>query len=481
MTRKTVLAVDLGAESGRVMAVHFDGQQLAFEELHRFSNGAVMVRGTLYWDFLRLWSEIQAGIEEGRQFNPAGIGVDTWGVDFGLLDRNGHLLGNLVCYRDGRTEGMMEAVFDRLPQEQVFARTGIQFMRINTLYQMMSLVASDSPQLKAADTFLMSPDLLNYWLTGEKVCEYSIASTSQMLDAETKTWAADLLDTLKIPGHIFPDVVPPGTVLGAYEGIPVIAPGCHDTASAVVAVPTETAAYGYISSGTWSLVGLEVARPFLGPDALAANVTNEGGVNNTIRLLSNVVGLWLVQQCRATWQHAGNDYDYGTLVEMAQAAPPLTAFINPNAPQFLAPGDHPAYVCDFCQQTNQPIPQNEGAIIRVLLESLALEYRAVFDRLTALTGKPIEIIHIVGGGTQNRLLNQLTANALSRPVITGPIEATVMGNALTQLIALGELTDLPEARRLVAQSTRLERYEPQDTTVWEAAYQQYQRVKQHTA
>ena len=321
MIRKTVLAVDLGAESGRVMAVHFDGQQLALEELHRFHNGAVAVRGTLYWDFLRLWSEIQAGIEKGKRFNPAGIGVDTWGVDFGLLDKDGRLLGNPVCYRDGRTEGMMEKIIARAPKEQIYARTGIQFLRINTLYQMMSLVTSNSPQLKAADTFLMSPDLLNYWLTGEKACEYSIASTSQMLDAETKTWATDLLDALEIPGRIFPDVVPSGTMLGAYEGIPVIAPGCHDTASAVAAVPTETAAYGYISSGTWSLVGLEVERPYLGPDALAANVTNEGGVNNAIRLLSNVVGLWLVQQCRAMWQRAGRDYDYGALVEMAEAAP----------------------------------------------------------------------------------------------------------------------------------------------------------------
>ena len=476
MTKKTVLAVDLGSESGRVMAVHYDGVKLTLEELHRFSNGAVDVRGSLYWDFLRLWTEVKIGIEKGKRFNPAGIGVDTWGVDFGLLDKNGRLLSNPICYRDDRTEGMMEAAFARVPKEEIFARTGIQFMRINTLYQLMSLVESGSPLLKAADTFLMSPDLINYWLTGTKACEYSIASTSQLLDAETGQWATDLMDQLGIPSHIFPDVVQPGTMLGAYDGIPVITPGCHDTASAVAAIPTETAVYGYISSGTWSLVGLEEKRPFLDQEALAANLTNEGGVNGKIRLLSNVMGLWLVQQCRATWKRAGHDYDYATLTAMAEAAPALTAFIDPNAPEFLVLGDHPAHTRAYCQQTNQPIPQSEGAIVRVLLESLALEYRAVFDRLKTLTGKQIEVVHIVGGGTQNRLLNQLTANAIGCPVITGPIEATVMGNAVTQLIALGELANLQEARQLVAQSVVLERYEPQDTAAWNEAYQRYKQL-----
>jgi rhamnulokinase len=476
MARKTVLAVDLGAESGRVMAVHFDGAGLQLEELHRFSNGAVEVRETLYWDFLRLWSEIKAGITKGKVHNPSSIGLDTWGVDFGLLDKDGRLLGNPVCYRDNRTEGMMEAAFARVPKEQIFARTGIQFMRLNTLYQMMSLVESGSPLLKIADTFLTSPDLLNYWLTGEKACEYSNASTTQMLDARTGTWATDLLETLGIPTNIFPNIIPPGTKLGRYEGIPVIAPACHDTGSAVAAIPTETAAFGYISSGTWSLIGLETKQPYLGPDALAANVTNEGGVNGTVRLLSNVGGLWLVQQCRTTWRHAGQDYDYGTLVRMAKAAPALTAFIDLGAPEFLVPGDYPAFIRAFCDRTGQPVPESEGAIVRIVLESLALEYKAVFDRLAALTGNDIDVIHIVGGGTQNHLLNQMAANATGLPVIAGPIEATVIGNALVQLIALGELGNLQEARQVVAKSEGLMRYEPQETAVWEEAYQRSRKL-----
>ena len=473
MTRKTVLAIDLGAESGRVVAVHLERDGLVLEELHRFPNGAVEVRDTLYWDFLRLWSEIQTGIEKGKAHRPASIGVDTWGVDFGLLDKDGDLLGNPVCYRDNRTEGMMEVAFSRVPQEQIFARTGIQFMRINTLYQLVSLVESASTQLEAVHTFLTSPDLLNYWLTGEKACEYSIASTTQMLDAQTGDWANDLLANLGIPTHIFPEIVQPGTKLGSYDGIPVIAPACHDTGSAVAATPTETAAYGYISSGTWSLVGVETKRPYLGPDALKANVTNEGGLDGTVRLLSNVVGLWLVQQCRATWQKAGRDYDYADLARLAEAAPRLRSIIDPRASEFLIPGDHPTLVRAYCAKTGQPVPEDEGAVVRAILESLALEYRAVFDRLIKLTGNNPEVIHILGGGSQNHLLNQMTANATGRLVVAGPIEATVMGNALVQLISLGELKDLQEARQVVAQSGALMRFEPQEMAVWEEAYQRY--------
>lgn len=473
MKRKTVLAVDLGAESGRVMAAHFDGAGLALEELYRFPNVAVEVRDTLYWDSLRLWSEIQAGIEIGKAHRPASIGVDTWGVDFGLLDKAGDLLGNPVCYRDKRTEGMMELAFDQVPKEQIFSRTGIQFMRINTLYQLLSLVDSDSPLLQAAHTFLTTPDLLNYWLTGEKANEYTIASTTQMLDAQTRCWAVDLLMELGIPTQIFPVVVFPGTRLGAFEGIPVIAPACHDTGSAVAATPTKTVAFGYISSGTWSLVGIETKQPYLGPDALAANVTNEGGLDGSVRLLSNVVGLWLVQQCRATWQKAGREYDYGELVRLAEAAPPLSSFIDPCSTEFLLPGDHPALVRAFCARTGQPVPESEGAVIRTILESLALEYRAVFEQLVKLTGINLEVIHILGGGSQNHLLNQMTADATGLPVVAGPVEATVMGNALVQLISLGELKDLQEARQLVAQSGQLIRFEPQQTPLWEEAYQQY--------
>jgi rhamnulokinase len=294
-----------------------------------------------------------------------------------------------------------------------------------------------------------------------------------MLDAQTSSWAKDLQMTLGIPSHIFPDIVQPGTRLGKYEGIPVVAPACHDTGSAVAAAPTETAEYGYISSGTWSLVGLETNRPYLGADALAANVTNEGGLNGSVRLLTNVVGLWLIQQCRATWQKGGQNYDYSTLVQLAQSAPVLTSFIDPGQPEFLLPGDHPAHVRSYCEKTGQLIPDDEGSVVRTILESLALEYRTVFDRLVNLTGQNIDVIHILGGGSQNHLLNQLTANATGRQVVAGPIEATVIGNALVQLIALGELENLDEARQVVIHSGELNCFEPKDTAAWEEAYQRY--------
>jgi rhamnulokinase len=460
------------------MAVHFDGAEFALEELHRFPNGAVEIHGTLYWDFLRLWSNIRQGIEQGRNLDPASIGVDTWGVDFGLLDKNDQLLGNPVCYRDNRTEGMMERAFARVPKEEIFGRTGIQFMRINTLYQLLSLVESGSAQLEAAQTFLTAPDLLNYWLTGEKANEYTIASTTQMLDAQSKGWAKALLAKLGIPTHIFPKVVEPGTKLGAFDGIPVIAPACHDTGSAVAATPAETVDFGYISSGTWSLVGLETNQPYLGPEALVANITNEGGVNGRIRLLKNVTGMWLLQQCRATWQNAGRDYSYGELVTLAEAAPTLKSFINPNEPQFLVPGDYPALVRDFCAGSGQPVPEDDGSVVRIILESLAMEYRRIFDRLAALTGNQIEVIHIFGGGSQNQLLNQMTANATGRLVVAGPVEATVLGNALVQLIAIGELSSLQEARQIVAQSGQLTRFEPRDVTAWEDAFGRYEKIRQ---
>ncbi len=467
MAKKTVLAVDLGAESGRVMAVHFDGQSLALEELHRFPNMVIEVGGTLHWDFLRLWHDIKTGIEKGKAHHPASIGVDTWGVDFGLLDAQGELIGNPVNYRDSRTDGMMEQVFSKVPRSEVFAQTGIQFMPINTLYQMMSLVANASPQLDIAQTFLTAPDLINYWLTGAKVCEFSNATTTQLYNPVTQGWATEMMDTLGIPSQIFPEIVQPGTNLGMYEGVPIIAPACHDTGSAVAAVPTQTANYAYISSGTWSLVGLEVPEAIVSEEALAVNATNEGGVYSTFRLLKNVMGLWVVQQCRATWAAAGQEYDYDELVGLAEKAPGLRSIIPATDPMFLSPGDHPQLIRDYCAQTGQPIPETPGAVIRCVLDSLALAYRNVLQQLLTLSRQQADVIHIVGGGTQNTLLNQLTADATGITVLTGPIEATVIGNALVQLISLGELDDLSQARQLVAEMGELQRYEPQNTTAWD--------------
>lgn len=476
MANKTVLAVDLGAESGRVMAVDFDGRSLHLQERHRFPNTTTIINGTLHWNFLRLWDDIQTGIKKGKTLNPASIGVDTWGVDFGLLDSQGNLIGNPVHYRDGRTQNMMSHAFSKVPQADIFAQTGIQFMPINTLYQLLSLVESGSPQLQIAHTFLTAPDLLNYWLTGTRVCEFSNATTTQLFNPTTGRWATELMDKLGIPSHIFPDVVPPGSRLGSFEGIPVIAPACHDTGSAVAAVPALGRDFAYISSGTWSLVGVEIDKPVLTPEALAANVTNEGGVYGTYRLLKNVMGLWILQQCRATWATTGQEYSYGELVQLAEQAEPLQAIFNPNDPIFLQPGDHPRRIRELCRKTGQPVPETVGSVVRSVLESLALAYREVLEQVTAVAHRPVSVIHIVGGGSQNELLNQLTASATGLPVVTGPVEATVIGNALVQLITLGEITDWQQAREIVAGMDELKQYEPNETAVWDEAYGHFREV-----
>jgi rhamnulokinase len=480
MAQQTVLAVDLGAESGRVMAVTCDGSTLLLAELHRFANNPVTIRGSLHWDILRLWYEIQRGLAAGRERQPASLGVDTWGVDFALLDEQGNLLGNPVHYRDDRTRGMMEAVFARVPRAEVFAQTGIQFLSINTLYQMMSLVERRSPQLASAATFLTIPDLLNYWLTGTRVCEFTNATTTQMFNPTSGTWAIDLLQQLDIPAHIFPEIVPPGTHLGAYESIPVIAPACHDTGSAVAAVPAQAPDFAYISSGTWSLVGLEVQEPALDETALVANVTNEGGVGGTYRLLKNVMGLWILQQCRQTWAAAGEHYTYDELVAMADNAVPLRSLIPVDDERFLPPGDHPRLVRALCERSGQPVPDSVGAVVRAVLESLALTYRHVLDQIQSVAGARIAVLHIVGGGSQNVLLNQMTANATGLPVVAGPVEATVIGNALVQLITLGEIAGLDQARELIAGMAGLERYEPRESAAWDEAYDRYRALQAAT-
>jgi rhamnulokinase len=476
MAKITVLTVDLGAESGRVMAVSFDGKQLSARELRRFPNPLTVANETTYWDFLHLWREIQIGIEAGKNLKPASIGVDTWGVDFALLDRQGQLVSNPVSYRDGRTEGMMEAVFARVPRSDIFMQTGIQFMRINTLYQLMSLLEHNSPHIQIADTLLMAPDLLNYWLTGTKVSEFSNATTTQMFNPLIGTWAFDLLKSIGIPTHILPEIVMPGTNIGTYEGIPVIAPACHDTGSAVAAVPTATKNYAYISSGTWSLLGLEVEKPIINEAALAANVTNEGGVHGTYRLLKNITGMWIVQQCRQTWAEEGQPYSYGELVGMARKAPSFTGFIDPNDAQFLPAGDHSEWIMEYCSSSGQSVPETKGTILRIILESLALKYKETLDTLQKLSNQNVEVIHIMGGGSQNELLNQMTADATGLPVFAGPIEATVLGNALVQLISLGEIDDLAQGRQVIAQSDEEKFYEPQQSAAWQDAYDRFRQL-----
>jgi rhamnulokinase len=479
MKNITVLAVDLGAESGRVMAVTLGDRALQVDELHRFPNIPVTVRGTLQWDVLRLWQEIQAGLAKGFSLQPAGIGVDGWGVDFALLDSRGDLIGNPVHYRDQRTEGIMESVFARVDKAWVFEQTGIQFLPINTLYQLRSLVTSQSSQLPAARTFLTIPDLFHYWLTGVPACEFTIATTTQLFNPRTGGWAVELMDALEIPRSIFPPVIPSGTRIGAFQNVSVIVPACHDTGSAVAAIPAQTPRYAYISSGTWSLVGVEVRAPIINPAALDANLTNEGGVEGAYRLLKNVMGLWIIQQCRATWEADGASYSYSELARLAGSAPPLRSFIDPNDPHLLPSGDHPMLIRALCAERGQPIPQTPGEIVRCVLESLALAYREVLQTLQSISGMRCEVIHIVGGGSQNELLCQLTSNASGLPVVAGPVEAAILGNALVQLIALGELSGLGEARRLVAGMSGLRQYEPQENAQWDEAFRRYQQMQGH--
>ncbi len=480
------LALDLGAESGRAILGQFDGRRLNLLELHRFLNGPVRLPDGLHWDVLRLWSEIKTGLglavqEQGDGL--VGVGLDTWGVDFALLDRDGVLIGNPYHYRDSRTDGMLEEAFRRVPREEIFAQTGIQFMQLNSLYQLLSMVVRRSPALEIAATFLTMPDLFNYWLSGRRVCEFSIATTTQCYNPRTGDWARPLLERLGIPSHIFPQIIPPATVLGellpevAEETgcgrLPVIAPACHDTGSAVAAVPAANEDFVYISSGTWSLMGAEVREPIINEQSLAFDLTNEGGVGGTFRFLKNIMGLWLVQECRRTWAREGEELSYDELTALAASAPPLRSFVDPDASVFLKPGDMPARIRDFCAQTGQPVPQSKGEIIRCALESLALKYRWVLERLEEIMGRRLEPIHIVGGGTRNRLLNQFAADATGRQVIAGPVEATAAGNIITQMMALKHIASLREGRQIIRDSFEVTFYEPGALGGWDDAYERF--------
>ncbi len=475
MADRRVIAVDLGAESGRVINVASNGSRLSLDIVHRFPNIPVSAGGTLYWDVLRLWHEISAGVDSALS-GASSVGVDAWGVDFALLDRAGNLLGNPVHYRDGRTDGMFDWVFERIPRREVFERSGIQFMIINTLYQMASLSQSKSALLDCAATYLSMPDLFHYWLTGSVVREFTHATTTQMYDPRLSDWNRSGLASLGIAEDLFGEVVQPGTRVGSYKGIPVILPACHDTASAVVAVPTTTRDYAYISSGTWSLIGLEVDAPIISEASYAANVTNEGGVGGTFRLLKNVMGLWLVQQCRAAWLAEGRDYDYDTLTRLAQEAAPFRSLIDPDDAAFLPPGNMPARIREFCRRTGQPEPETVGEVMRAVYESLALKYRYALEKMMALAGRSVERIHVVGGGSQSGLLNQMTADACNRVVVAGPVEATALGNAIVQLIALGEFSSVTQARELLSRSGGLATFTPQFSASWEDAYQRFQAL-----
>jgi rhamnulokinase len=479
------LAFDLGAESGRAVVGHLDAEALRLEEMHRFPNGPVRVSDSLHWDVLRLWSEVKQGLglaiqEHGRDL--LSVGLDTWGVDFGLLAADDTLLGNPHHYRDARTDSMLERAFRVLPRAEIYEHTGIQFMQINSLYQLLAMAQADSPLLQAAHLFLNMPDLFNFWLCGRKASEFTIATTSQCYDPRAGDWARRMLERLGIPSRIFGEIVTPGTVLGDLcpavqdeiggTAIQVVATAGHDTASAVAAVPA-AADFIYLSSGTWSLMGVENEDPVITGQSLAYDFTNEGGLNGTFRLLKNIMGLWLVQECRREWARAGTSYSYDELTQMASGAPAFGALVAVNDERFLPPGKMVSRIQSSCRATGQVVPNTRGEVIRCILESLALEYRWVAERLDELVARPLPTIHIIGGGSRNRLLNQFTANATGRSVLAGPVEATAIGNVLVQAMALGRLANFSEARAVVRRSFEIESYEPQDVAAWDEAYERY--------
>ncbi len=484
-TAKKFLAFDLGAESGRGVVGLFDGSQLELEVINRFSNGAVRLPDSLHWDVLALHDSMLETLRLAAAVYGSidAVGVDTWGVDFALLGRGGVLLGNPRHYRDPHTENIMEEAFQRVPRQDIFQRTGIQFMRFNTLFQLLAMQRDRSPLLDVAETLLFMPDLFHYFFTGIKVNEFTNASTSQMLDPRTRGWAYELIQAFGLPAKLLGSLVQPGTVLGplratigsetGINAAPVIAPATHDTASAIAAVPASATSWAYISSGTWSLMGVELAQPLVNDAALEANFTNEGGVGGTTRFLKNIMGLWLVQECRRAWERAGTKYNYDELTRQAEAAPPFASLVNPNDESFILPANMPAALADFCRRTGQPAPEGPGGTVRCALESLALCYRWVLDKLEALTGRRAEVIHIVGGGSQNALLNQFTADACDRPVLAGPVEATAIGNVLVQALGLGVLGSLADAREVVRRSFEVRTFTPRQPDAWRVAYERF--------
>lgn len=484
MSTKNLLAFDLGAESGRGILGRFDGNSLSLEVVHRFPNGPVRVGDHLHWDVLRLYGDMKETLRQcaGRGGIDS-VGIDTWGVDFGLLGKGDVLLGNPRHYRDPHTEGMMEAAFQRVPAAELFRQTGIQFMRFNTLFQLLAMQRDQSPILEHARSFLMMPDLFHFWLCGTKANEFTNASTTQCLDPHTRTWAKPLLQQLGLSTDLFNSVIQPGTRLGELRpavqqetglgNVPVIAPATHDTGAAVAAVPAEGDDWCYLSSGTWSLLGVELPQPCINEDVRAANFTNEGGYDGTTRFLKNIMGLWLVQECRHAWDQQGQKYSYDDLTRLAKEAPPFATIINPDASSFLLPASMPEAIAKFARESGQPAPSMPGTFIRCCLESLALRYRWVVEKLETLTGKTMRVIHIVGGGSQNKLLNQMTADACNRLVLAGPVEATALGNLATQAIGLGLLSSLAEARQLIRRSFPLERFEPKPSQAWTEAYAKF--------
>ena len=492
MADKVYMAIDMGASSGRHVVGRFDGERIKLEEIYRFENGPVEVDGSLYWNLLGLWSNVRQGLRAaGGLAEPiTSVGVDTWGVDFGLLGRDDALLGNPYHYRDARTDNLMEKAFKIYPREKIFEKTGLQFLQFNSLYQLLAMKNCGSILLEMSESLLLMADLFHWLLTGVKCNEMTLASTSQFYNPVAKAWATDLLQAFGLSSNILGTIGQPGTNLGALRpsireqcglATDVVLPGSHDTASAVMAVPATSHPgvrpdWCYISLGTWALMGIESPTPMVNDMVMQYGFTNEGGVGETTRLLKNIAGMWVIQECRRRWNQDGRNLDWEDLNRMSAAAPSLLSFIDPDAQMFMAPSDMPAAIRRFCANTAQPVPESDGAVLRCALESLALKFRQVLAMCEELAGGRIETIHIVGGGIQNRQLCQMAANACGRRVLAGPVEATATGNIMTQAVASGEIDSIAQAREVIRRSFEDEEYEPQDTAVWDDVYEKYLKL-----
>ncbi|MGA7293509.1 MAG: rhamnulokinase family protein [Terriglobales bacterium] len=473
---KAYLAFDFGAESGRAVLAHLGSGILGIQEIHRFANEPIQQGQSLHWNVDKLWCEVRSVLVQLERPELASIGVDAWGVDYALLGGRGELLHKPYHYRDSRTQGVMEEVLKQIPREDIYVATGIQFMPINTLYQLVAERRQNSDVLKEAKHLLTIPDLFNYWLTGNAVCEFTNATTTQMVDPRTRAWATGLMEQLDLPVDLLPPIVEPGSMIGtllptvaahpSLAGTPIVAPACHDTGSAVAAISARDGT-AFLSSGTWSLLGAELDSPIINSDALRLNFTNEGGVNGTTRLLKNVMGLWMVQCCRQSWAAQGVSCGYSELMDLALREAPFRHFVDPDDQSFFCPPDMPKAIDEFCRHTQQAIPQSHGAYVRTILESLAFKYRIVLHNLEQLIARPIDQIQIIGGGSKNRLLNQLTADATGRRVLAGPVEATALGNVAMQILATGGASSLKEIRAIIDRSFPAEVFEPHETDKWD--------------
>lgn len=484
--KKQVLAFDLGASSGRAMIGTYDGKTISYEEVHRFLNEPVNAAGTLYWDVLRLFHEIKAGLVKASASSFDSIGIDTWGVDFGLIDGQGKLVGNPVHYRDARNNGMAAVCRRYISDQDLYALTGIQIMDINTVFQLLYMAKERRAELEQAHTLLMMPDLFTYLLTGIMQSEYTEASTSQLLDVHARQWAYPLLETLGVPGRLFTDIVPPGTQAGVVRGsvcrelgvsaVPVVSVAGHDTQSAMAAVPAENADFLFISCGTWALMGTHCSRPVATEEARLAGFSNEGGFDGGVSLLSNITGTWMIQECRRYWQSLGEKVSYDDLDAEAEQAKPFACFIDPRSPDFVAPGGMPGRIQDWCKKTGQYVPRTKGEIVRCIQESLAFTYRSVKEKIEYLTGVRYKCVHMVGGGVQSAILCRLTADACGVPVVAGPVEAAVLGNIGIQMISAGTLSGLEHFRDIVRNMPGIVRYGNTASSAFEKGYEAFKGV-----